>query len=113
MDKKERLTELICRFGTGSKSKFAALIGVTPGTVSIWLTRGVFDLELLYEKCEGVSARWLLTGEGEVMERDEERTRSDLRTMERMTEVMQESLRAKDEIIRLQRELLEKKGAGA
>ena len=35
--------------------------------VSAWIKRNTFNAELIYEKCEGVSADWLLCGEGEML----------------------------------------------
>ena len=44
------------------------MVTVTPQTISKWLSRNSFDNELLFKKCPGVSASWLLTGEGEMLE---------------------------------------------
>ena len=67
MEKKEILQQLINYYTEGNKSRFAELIEVTPQTVSSWISRNTFDLDRVYSKCVGLSAHWLLTGEGDMM----------------------------------------------
>ncbi len=67
MDKKGILQALITHYTGGNKSQFAKLLGVKPQTINTWDTRGTFDLELIYSKCEYISAEWLLTGEGPML----------------------------------------------
>lgn len=110
MNKTERLKELILRFGCGNNYAFAKLMGVSAATVSMWLTRGAYNIELVYERCEGISAKWLLSGEGCMMEEDEAKTRKDNDTLRKMVEVLEDNLRSKDEIIALQKRMLEKDG---
>ena len=64
MDKTLILNEIINKLFDGSKSKFARKLGVTPQTISSWLARNSFDIELIYAKCEVLAADWLLTGAG-------------------------------------------------
>ena len=59
---------LINHYTDGNKAAFAKMVTVTPQTISKWLARNSFDNELLFQKCPGVSASWLLTGEGEMFE---------------------------------------------
>ena len=68
MDKKTILECLINYFTDGNKSAFAKMLGVKPQTINTWLLRNTFDIELIYSKCAGISASWLLTGEGEMFE---------------------------------------------
>lgn len=68
MEKKEILQSLIDYYTDGNKSRFADMLDVTPQAVSSWLSRNTFDMDRIYSKCEGISAHWLLTGEGEMME---------------------------------------------
>jgi len=68
MTKSEMLECLINFYTGGNKAKFATMIGVNAQNVSAWIARDTFDAELLYNKCEGVSAEWLLShGDGEMI----------------------------------------------
>ena len=58
---------LINHYTDGNKAAFAKMVTVTPQTISKWLARNSFDNELLFQKCPGISASWLLTGEGEML----------------------------------------------
>lgn len=55
---------LIEHYADGNKARFARLLGITPQTLSTWLSRGNFDYERLYSNCDGLSADWLFSGEG-------------------------------------------------
>lgn len=61
------LKAMINHYTNGNKAKFANLLGVSAQTISAWGTRNTFDSELIYTKCVGVSADWLLTGEGSML----------------------------------------------
>lgn len=68
MDKGDMVECLINYYTDGNKARFSSLLGVKPQTVSAWIARNTFDAEVLYAKCEGLSAEWLLTnGEGEML----------------------------------------------
>lgn len=67
MEKREMVQVLIQHFTKGNKSQFANVLGLTPQTISAWIARNTFDAELIFTKCKGVSADWLLTGEGEML----------------------------------------------
>lgn len=67
MDKKEMLEAMISHYTNGNKAKFATLLGVSAQTISAWGTRNTFDSELIYTKCIGISANWLLTGKGSML----------------------------------------------
>lgn len=69
MTKKERLEHLVAHYADGNKTAFARMLGVAPQTISTWMRRNVFDVELIYSKCEDLSARWLLAGEGQMHEK--------------------------------------------
>jgi len=58
---------LVSQYTNGNKSKFASILGVTPQTINTWISRNTFDIELLFTKCDGISAEWLLTGEGSII----------------------------------------------
>ncbi len=59
---------LIEHYSNGNKAQFANLLGISPQGLSTWIKRETFDKELIFSKCEGLSPRWLLTGEGEMFE---------------------------------------------
>lgn len=67
MDKRTILENLINYYTDGNKARFAAMIGVKPQTINTWISRNSFDVELLFAKCEGLNASWLLTGEGDML----------------------------------------------
>ena len=68
MDKGTMLECLINHYTDCNKAAFARKLGVSPQVLSHWIGRKTFDNELIYQKCEGISAHWLLTGEGEMFE---------------------------------------------
>lgn len=70
MSKRDRLQRLIDYYSGGNKTQFANKLGITPQGISSWVSRDTFDIELVYAKCENVSAQWLLTGEGEMLNED-------------------------------------------
>lgn len=61
---------LIEHYSNGNKAQFASLLGITPQGLSTWIKRESFDIELIFSKCEGISAQWLLTGNGEMLKDD-------------------------------------------
>ena len=122
MDKKTILECLINYFTDGNKSAFAKMLGVKPQTINTWLLRNTFDIELIYSKCAGVSASWLLTGEGEMFEAPSTPTISQTVTASShvtqtagrntatdfaaLLAAKEEMLAAKDEIISVQQQAL-------
>ena len=65
--RKQQISLLVNYYSNGNKSDFARKIGITPQGLSSWITRGTFDLEIIYSKCEDISAVWLLSGEGDMI----------------------------------------------
>lgn len=63
---------LVDHFSNGNKAQFANKIGVTPQTISTWISRNTFDTEKIFALCEGVSAEWLLTGKGSMLKNEQE-----------------------------------------
>lgn len=61
------LQALVDRYTRGNKAQFATMLGLQAQTISAWFARGTFNTELIYAKCEGVSADWLLTGVGDMI----------------------------------------------
>ncbi len=71
MDKKDRLDAIIKHFGGGNASQFANLLGVSPSTISTWKARNTIDYDLIFAKCENLSASWLLSGSGNMLKTKE------------------------------------------
>lgn len=67
MNKSDMLESLINYYTDGNKARFAAILGVKAQNISAWIARNTFDAELIYAKCSGVSADWLLSGQGEML----------------------------------------------
>lgn len=68
MGKKDMILAMIEHYSNGNKAQFASLLGITPQGLSTWIKRESFDIELVFSKCEGLSAQWLLTGNGDMFE---------------------------------------------
>jgi len=68
MGKKEMIKALASHYTDGNKAAFARLLGISPQTLSSWETRDIFDAELIYKKCKDISAKWLLSCEGNMLE---------------------------------------------
>lgn len=71
MGKKDMLLALIEHYSNGNKAHFASLLGISPQGLSTWIKRESFDIELLFSKCEGLSAEWLLRGQGPMLKSDD------------------------------------------
>lgn len=61
------IKELVSHYCNGNKAQFANMLGVKPQTINSWITRETFDAELIYANCAGISAAWLISGEGEML----------------------------------------------
>ncbi len=51
-------------------AELARLMNVAPNTITNWYSRGTFDIDKIYTNCVGVNFHWLLTGEGEMLNSD-------------------------------------------
>lgn len=70
---KERALELIKMFG-GTQQAFADLIGVRQSAIANWIKRCSIPpaaKELILSKCDNISERWLLFGEGNIIQGEE------------------------------------------
>lgn len=65
--KSEIVLSLIDYYDKGNKAQFAKRLGVTAQSVSAWISRSTFDVDLIYTKCEEISGDWLLSGEGPML----------------------------------------------
>ena len=61
------LLALIEHYSNGNKTQFAKILGISPQGLNTWISRNTFDAECIYSKCLGVSANWILTGEGSML----------------------------------------------
>jgi len=68
MKKHEMIKAMISYYTDGNKAAFARLLGIPPQTLSSWEVRDIFDAELIYKRCKDISARWLLSCEGQMLE---------------------------------------------
>ncbi len=66
MEKKDIVVALVEKYANGKNAQFAKLLGVSPQTISAWISRNTLDYDLIYTKCVGISPQWLLTGEGDM-----------------------------------------------
>ncbi len=60
------INEIMKHYNFQSDRAFAQFLGITPQGLSNWRVRKTYDIEILYTKCVGINANWLLTGEGEM-----------------------------------------------
>lgn len=66
------ILDLIDYYSNGNKTLFSKKLGVTPQTISSWLSRNTFDKELIFAKCENINAEWLLTGNGPMLKEEQQ-----------------------------------------
>lgn len=66
MNKKERIEALVNHFSGGNSAQFANKLGIAPSTLSSWKNRESIDYDLVFAKCENLSPKWLISGEGEM-----------------------------------------------
>ena len=57
MSKADMILALIEHYSNGNKAQFASRLGITPQGLSTWIKRNTFDAELIFSKCEGLSAQ--------------------------------------------------------
>lgn len=62
----------------GNKAQFANILGVTPQTISSWLKRNTFDIELIFAKCEYLNPAWLLSNGKGAMLKESSSSQGDL-----------------------------------
>ncbi len=58
------LNKIKVHYGFKSDAQFARFLGISPQAIASWHKRNSFDIELLYAKCKGINAAFLLSGEG-------------------------------------------------
>jgi phage repressor protein C with HTH and peptisase S24 domain len=67
MNKTLMLKRIKEHLGFNKDTEFAKFLEIRPNTLSNWNTRGTFDAELLYTKCDFLNPSWLLTGKGPML----------------------------------------------
>ena len=77
MNKKDQVNALISYFSNGNKTAFASKLGLKRQSINNWIARNTFDADLIFSKCDGISAEWLLTGEGDMLINKTETQRED------------------------------------
>ena len=70
MDKSLILNKIKSYLNLKSDTELANFLGIKPQVLSNWRARNTFDTELIYTKCVDIDANWLLTGEGEMLKRE-------------------------------------------
>lgn len=101
MDKKERLEAIIAHYSDSKPSVFAKFLGVAPSTISSWLARNTIDYDLIFAKCENISAEWLLTGKGNMHKE------TNAISSEPAIDIYKDMIKAKDDLIQQQKEMIE------
>lgn len=81
MEKSEILETLIEHYCSGSKAKFAQMIGITPQLLSNWIKRNTLDYEQVYKGCPNLSGDWLLSGVGSIERQDTQVVNNELLTL--------------------------------
>ena len=77
MNKKDQVNALISYFSNGNKTAFASKLGLKPQSINNCIARNTFDADLIFSKCDGISAEWLLTGKGDMLINKTETQRED------------------------------------
>ena len=101
MNKNARIQKLILYYCSGNKSKFAEKLGIKPQTLAGWETRNTLDYDLIFAKCENLSAKWLLTGEGEMLENAQKNNFEDTKTVSELLDRI-ERLVAENAVLKYQ-----------
>ncbi|MFI3296559.1 MAG: LexA family transcriptional regulator [bacterium] len=70
MDRIPLIKALVSHYGEGKSSRFAEKLSVKPQTISTWIARNTWDIDLIFANCDNISAEWLLTGEGEMLKKE-------------------------------------------
>ena len=81
MNKTARLQKLILYYCSGNKTRFAEKLGIKPQALAMWETRNTLNYDIIFTNCENLSAKWLLTGEGEMIESAPKNSPEDSKTI--------------------------------
>eukprot|EP01029_Cantina_marsupialis_P005024 TRINITY_DN1533_c0_g2_i1.p1 TRINITY_DN1533_c0_g2~~TRINITY_DN1533_c0_g2_i1.p1 ORF type:complete len:131 (-),score=20.49 TRINITY_DN1533_c0_g2_i1:83-475(-) len=109
MDKALMLKRIKEHVGYTKESDFAKHLGISPNVLNNWYSRNTFKPDIVYTKCSGLNAVWLLTGEGEMLLNSEEVSVSGLEKtkecekceiLEKENDFLKQIIKAKEETIR-------------
>ena len=67
MDKSLILNKIKEHLNLRYDKEFADFLGIKTTTLAMWYKRNTYDIELIFKKCEFLSAEWLLTGQGSML----------------------------------------------
>lgn len=67
LDKAAVLDRIKEHFSLKGNADLARFLGVAPNTITNWYSRGTFDIDAIYTKCEDIDLSWLLTGRGSML----------------------------------------------
>ena len=67
MDKLLILNKIKDHLNLRYDKEFADFLGIKTTTLAMWYKRNTYDIELIFNKCEFLSAEWLLTGKGSMI----------------------------------------------
>ncbi|MDL2143553.1 helix-turn-helix domain-containing protein [Flavobacterium tructae] len=107
------LNKLKNHYSFKKDSDFARFLEIKPQTLASWYSRSTFDLDILYAKCNNISADFLITGEGEMfrgIELPAENTKNlvdKLRLLEEQNQLLKEGKEQLQEIIVLYKEKIQ------
>lgn len=101
MDKSIRLQRLINYYCSGNKAEFAKKLGITAQCLYSWSSRNTLDYDIIFAKCEDLSAKWLLTGEGEMLESAPKKSSEDSKTISELLDRI-ERLSAENAVLKFQ-----------
>lgn len=106
MNKSIRLQRLINYYCSGNKAEFAKKLGITAQCLYSWSSRNTLDYDIIFAKCEDLSAKWLLTGDGDMLENAQKNSVEDAKTVSELLDRI-ERLVAENAVLKYQ--LKEKK----
>ena len=107
MDKSLILKELVEYYSDGKNADFAQKLGIKPQTISSWMARNTFDIELIYAKCEDLDANWLLTGKGSMFRSSGVMTEASPPDRDKYVQLLESKIEDQQKIIDLLEEKVE------
>lgn len=67
MARSEVLDEIKKHLEIRFDKEFASFLGIKPTTLAMWHKRNVYDIELIFKKCDFLNPSWLITGKGHMI----------------------------------------------